>query len=548
MRISEGIVKYLENIDVEYIFGMSAGTVSALYDSLNDVNIKPIICKNEAGAAYMAARYACVSKKLGVCIGAGGVGTNNMINGIADAMRSKAPVLIITGYVQRWQIGKGAIQELDTEAILKPITKYSRTILEEVDVIPTLVEAIQMAFTPPYGPVHISIPIDIQVAPLMQEIPKELVLKEEIYDDISLETAIEAINEANRGIIMVGKGCRGISQEVMELSQHLQWPIITTPEGKGVIHHDFPLNLGNYGFSSSELSSHYVERMKDCCLLILGSSLGESATKNYNEELVKSRNVIHIDWDKHQLGKVFKTDIDVHFDLKLAIPKLLEKTNPAKSQFKKINVIDKYIKNHTGLSLRLVLEKITNVLPSNTYYVSDIGEYMNFLFKYLRLPEGSDFEIGLNYGAMGSGIAGGIGVHLANPNRPTVIFSGDGSFLMNGTEILTAKEYKMPIIYFIVNNAMMGYVEHGHNIIYGRSVEGFRQERISIVEMMRAIGVKSMAVNTLEDLIKVPDFINNLNGPCVIELITDGSEAAPIADRIKALSGKTQVIKEENVC
>jgi acetolactate synthase-1/2/3 large subunit len=537
MKIANGVMKYLEQNKVEYIFGMSAGTVSALYDAMNDVSIKPIITKNEAGAAYMAAKYASISGKMGVCIAAGGVGTNNMVNGIGDAMRSKVPVLFITGYVHRWQIGKGAIQELNTEQILKPITKYSKTVLDENCILSTLKEAMEIALTPPMGPVHVSIPIDIQISELTESMPEQVAKHQIVFDDESIDKAIEVINEEKDGIIMVGKGCRGLSEQVMALSEKLQWPIITTPEGKGIVPTDFYLNLGNYGFSGTDSSTDYVEDGPSTCILVLGSSLGESATRNYNPVLVKDKKVIHVDWDKSELGKVFQTDVEVYHDLEKVIPELIKGVNARSRSFERPLINSPYVQNHTGLSIRLFLEKITEILPKNTYYVSDIGEYMNFLFKYLPIQSGGDFDISLNYGAMGSGVAGVVGAHLAEPNRPMAIFTGDGSFFMNGMEILTAKEYKMPIIFIVINNAMLGYVEHGHKFLYGRTVEGFKQQRISISSMMNAIGIKSIEISTMEQLENIGDFVENLDGPCVIELVTDGSEPAPVADRFKALEG-----------
>ncbi|MGG1877085.1 thiamine pyrophosphate-binding protein [Paenibacillus cisolokensis] len=162
MNIAEAILKYLREVEVDHIFGIPAGIIGPIYDALIDVDMKPIITKNEAGAAYMAARYASTSGKLAVCAGAGAVGVGNMMNGIADAMRAKAPLLIITGYVNRWQIGKGAIQEMDAQDIVRPITKYSNTVMNEADVLAELDKAVRIALTPPFGPVHISIPIDVQ--------------------------------------------------------------------------------------------------------------------------------------------------------------------------------------------------------------------------------------------------------------------------------------------------------------------------------------------------------------------------------------------------
>lgn len=552
MRVSDIMIKMLAENGVKYIFGISAGTVSSLYDATNDYGINAITTKNEAGAAYSAAKYAAISNKLGVCIAAGGVGVNNMVNGIADAMRSKTPILIISGYVHRWQIGKGAIQELDTEGIFKPITKYSKTVLDENEAIEELAKAIKIACTPPYGPVHLSVPIDIQIMEYPNqanminensnlanvEAATALEICKDNNDIEALREAVNIINHEKSGIIMAGRGCKNYSAELIKLSRHLNWPIITTPEGKGVVSTDSEMNLGNYGFSSTDAALDYVENGDYTCIVVLGSSLGESATRNYNDVLFKNKKFIHIDWDTNELNKVFKADVPVCCDLGRAIPYILNNTNQKENAFvrpKELNA--QYEKNHTGLSLRLFLDKIVDIVPKNTFFISDIGEFMNFMFKYLPIKEGMGFDIGLNYGAMGAGIGGSIGASLALPERQVAVFVGDGSFFMNGMEILTAKHYKLPIIYFVINNAMLAYVEHGHTYLYGRTLRnGFVQERISIAEMCRAIGIKAMQINKIEEMDNIKEFTENLDGPCIIELVTDGSEKVAVADRFKALN------------
>lgn len=542
MRISNCVLKCLKAANVKHIFGIPAGTVSPIYDSMNDENISPIVTKNEAGAAYMAARYASLSGELGVCIVAGAVGVNNMINGIADAARAKAPVLIISGYVNRWQIGKGALQELDTKDILKPITKYSETILDKEQVIENLKKAIKIALTPPQGPVHISIPLDVQLMDCEEDFhwdftnPSVPIIEARPED---IEAAASIINNSKLGIIMVGKGCRKVGDKVLELSKHLNWPIITTPEGKGVIPSSYGLNYGNYGYSSTDAATNLAYSKDVDCLLILGTSLGEASTCNFNGKLVEGKKVIHVDWDAKELGKVFDADVKVLGDLRQVIPALTENTNKsAEPPVIRPGLNAPYVKNHTGLSLRLFLDRIPELLPKNTLYLSDLGEYMNFVFKYLNIPEGGNFEVNLNYAAMGSAIAGAVGACLAEENKRVAVFSGDGSFFMNGTEILTAKENALPIIYFIINNSMLAYVEHGHAFLYGRSLDRFKQKRISIAEMINAADVRSMSIKDIEDIVKIPEFISDLDGPCVIELITDGTEPAPIMDRLKSLKNE----------
>lgn len=537
MRIARAILEYLKTAEVDYLFGIPAGTISPLFDALNDVDIKPIVAKNEGGAAYMAARYACVTGKMGVCFGAGSVGVNNMMNGIGDAYRAKAPMLVISGYVHRWQIGKGALQELNTEDILKPITKYSKTILNEEDVMSELAHAVKLANTVPKGPVHLSIPIDIQLLQLEDDKLKVKAeyIKEEAFKEFPKE-ALTVIENAKKGLIMVGKGARGFSELIMDLSKRLQWPIVTTPEGKGVIPSDFIFNLGNYGFASTDAASEYVNNPETDCLLVLGSSLGENATSNFSKALAEGKKIIHIDWDVKELGKVYETDVKICMDLKDALAYLLKNTSAAKETgFVKPEINHPIAKTNTGLSLREFVEKIPAFMPDNTYYMTDMGEFMNFVFKYLSIPTGGDFETNLNYAAMGCAIGGAIGVQMADRDRRVAVFAGDGDFFMNGMEIFTAKEYKLPIVYFIVNNAMLGFVEHGHQFLFERVVKGFKQDRISITNMLTACDIKAMEISDINQMEQLTDFLKDLNGPAVIELITDGSEAAPNGDRLKSL-------------
>jgi len=526
---------------VDYVFGIPAGTISPTFDALNEVDIKPVITKNEAGAAYSAARYASVSGKLGVCFGAGAVGANNMTNGIADAMRAKLPVLMLTGYVSSQNIGKGAIQELDTEQIFKPITKYSKTIIEGVQVLPELKKAIAIALTPPMGPVHISIPVDVQGAELQGELAEllneaeELPVKRITPSHSLIEKAVNIINSETFGLIFVGKGCKGLSDSVMELSKHLQWPIVTTPAGKGIIPSEFQLNLGVYGFSSTDAALEYIQEGKANCVIVLGSNLGESSTENFAPAPFIDKRIIHVDWDSKEIGKVFDVEVGITADLKYVIQLLIDKTFKKNICFTRPEINKAYERNHTGISLRLFVEKLTTLLPAETRYLCDLGEFMNFVFKYLSIPQGGDFEINIDYAAMGSSIGGAAGAYMADPQKMLVVFAGDGCFFMNGMEVLTAKEYKMPIIYIIINNSMLGFVEHGHTYLFGRSLGGFVQERVSIREMMKSVGINSIEIRDIEDMVQIKKAVSKMDGPMVIEVITDGTEPAPILGRIKAL-------------
>lgn len=538
MKIADAIVKTLENNDVKYTFGIPASTFGIILDSLNDSDIKYIITKNEAGATYSASRYAELSNKIGVCMLAGGVGVNNAINGIAEARRNKVPMIVICGDVKRSYRGKGALQEADNAKMVSSITKYAKNIVSEDEVIYELQKAMKIAMTPPMGPVLISIPFDIQSLEFNGEIDFNKIEVQTINcDDKMLSLAISEINKSERGVILVGRGTRGLREDIKYLSEKLKWPIISTPNAKGVINTDFPYYIGNYGFCSSDGAVEYIEKENIDCLLILGSSLGQTATRDYNDVLVKNKKVIRIDWDKQEFNKVFKEDISVYYDLKKAIPLIYDNVTDKDITFIKPLMNKPYIKDHTGISLRLLFEKMQEILPKNTCLVGDMGNFFNYYFKYMPISKHMDFQTSINYASMGSGVAGVIGSYLSNSHKNYAVIVGDGSFYMNGSEILTAKEYDMPITYFVINNSMFGLVKHGQKAVYGREFKAkIEFKYTNIASVAEAMGIEAVQITQLSQVDSLKELMSNRTSPLLVEIITDGTETFIDTDRLKKVS------------
>lgn len=536
MRIADSVIELLYNNGVRHTFGIPTAQMVEFNDAMNNFDINYIIVKNEGAATYSAGRYADLKRDLSVCILGGTVGINNAINGIADAYRNKLPVLIISSVTNRNFLGKNALQDMITTEITRSITKYSKTVLNEKNVLNELNKGIEIALTPPYGPVHISIAEDIQKMIYNGDIPQPIVREKLLpeFNDEQLQAAIETINECQEGVIMVGRGARGCSEEIMEISKVLNWPIITTPNGKGVIPGDFENNLGNYGWSTTDKAIEYVDNNNFECLLCLGTSLGQVSTRIYKETLIHNKKVIHIDWDESEFNKVFEADVPVYYDLKTALNKIIKHIDYKNNELIKPLIEDTYESNHTGLSLRLFMEKIIDLVPEDTNFLQDMGENMNFSFKYLKLKEGMSYQTSMNYASMGVAIGGVMGSYLAAPYRQHAVIVGDGAFYMNGMEILTAKEYNMPIIYFVVNNSMYGLVEHGVQVLYGRKIVGKCSfDRFSIAEMAKTMGIDSIQISKIEELDHLKEKFNSLDKPFVVELITDGSELCMDRDRWK---------------
>lgn len=152
---------------------------------------------------------------------------------------------------------------------------------------------------------------------------------------------------------------------------------------------------------------------------------------------------------------------------------------------------------------------------------------MIFSFKYLKVPQEGDFESNINYACMGSSI-GAMGISRIDTNRPIAVFIGDGSFYMNGmAELLTAKKYNMKIVYFVINNSSLSFVDKGHTAIFGRTVKEFSDENLNISNLVSCMNIKSIRIKENEDIELLHEFLSDITEPVVIEVVTDSTEPIP---------------------
>ncbi|WP_026672713.1 thiamine pyrophosphate-binding protein [Alkalihalobacterium bogoriense] len=541
MKAVRSVLEYLKANGVKYIFGIPAGSVNAFFDELYDMpEITPVITKHEGAASYMACAYAKYSNQLSVSIGCSGPGGTNLVTGAANAMREHLPVLFITGAVPVNTVGLNASQELDAEPIYRSVTKYSVTVTKAEDLLSEIVKATEIAVSGVPGPVHIAMPINVQledVAPV--DIPAPPKRAPIVPNADTIAQVAKAIVEKESGYVFVGQGARHATDQVIELAELLNWPIITTPQAKGLVKDDHPLLAGIFGFAGHENVSKYINEGDAKALLVIGSSLGETATNNWNQNLTKDRFTVQFDFDESVFNRKYNIDIPVFGDIHLSLLFLIEELKnlgvmkkqpiPVKKPQPINEVVDYNTKN--------VLVTLQKQLPKNTRYTIDIGEFMAYVIHHMNVVDEDSFEINVHFGAMGSGIGSAIGSKFADPNRPVVCITGDGCFFMHGMEILTAKEYNLPILFVVMNNARLGMVYHGHSLQYKRAHASFEQKPMSIAAMAEAMDIPSFRVEKMEDLTaEMVDRLVHLKGPTLVEIALVDNNVPPMGDRVKFLS------------
>lgn len=364
---------------------------------------------------------------------------------------------------------------------------------------------------------HVALPIDVQHGSVDTLTVPVLPSREQLVPDLqTIKHVADELVSREEGIVFVGQGVRGAVEQLVELAELLDWPIITTPQAKGYIPDTHPLLVGVYGFAGHEAASNLIAEGDANVLLIVGSSLGETATNNYNVKLTENRFTIQLDFDETVFNRKYTTDLPVHGDINLSLAFLIEELrNRGLTQ---TSYEHKLVEDETNLedyNTKNVMLSLQNLLPPSTRYTIDIGEFMAYVINHMSVKESDTYGINVHFGAMGTGIGSAIGSKLAEPDRPVVCVTGDGCFFMHGMEILTAKEYNLPILFVVMNNARLGMVYHGHALQFKRTHPSFEQQQIDISAMAAGMGVPSFRVNSMDDLNQATiDHLMNGNDSC----------------------------------
>lgn len=507
--------------------------MNPFYDALMDIgSIKSVISRHEAAAAYSAASFSRHTGNVSVVLASTGPGTTNLLTGVASAMRERSPMIVLTGQVYSKYMGQGAAQEaspwaLDIVDCFKPITKKSLIIGNPENVVDYLAKAYRIATTFPFGPVHLSIPMDVQLGEV-DYTPKE----ERRGTTLSCPdlSQLEMLLSSGPGVIFCGSGVKKsfATKQLCILAENIGWDVVTTPAGKGSIHETHPLSAGVYGLAGNNSARVALESTKR--LLILGSSLGELATSNWDQDLLRDKVVFQVDSDPLSFGASYPIGNRVIGDIKLVLQSLNDSVK-GKEYFPTKKVEDLPVgEMPSHLSI------LAGMLDRSTIFCSDIGEHMTWAIKYWKVAEGGSFDITINYGGMGSGIANAIGAQMANPERTVVCWTGEGCFFMHGSEVMTAAQYGLPIIFVVVNNSSYGMVKWGHQLQYGRSPEDFSYPQIDIAIMASAMGIESFKVRKIEDWSAIMG-LRRSSSPIIIEIIDQGDAVPPMADRVNVLMG-----------
>ncbi|MBE6051249.1 MAG: thiamine pyrophosphate-binding protein [Clostridium sp.] len=550
MKFCEYIYNRLNQMNYDYVFGLPGYYIMPIWQMF-EKSPKMVLSRHESGAVFMADGWSRITKKPGVVLGTIGPGQTNMMTGVACAYKDSVPLLVITGQGNVDSFGKGIFQEcypldrgFSPTDIFNPITKASIEITDIRNAVFLFERAYRISLSGRPGPVHLSIPFEIQEAELPESslyLNKDKLL--EYNENVlcgNMSEALEDIKKSEKTLIFAGWGCY-LSESMSELktlSEKLSAPIITTIKGLSAISYDWDYFIGHIGNGQRDGIIKFISDYNPDTVLVLGSSMSDYEVSLINDILDKAK-CIQVDISPEQLGLHREIDLGIQSDLKVWIKEVNKLLTPKKSgeikekiaSFKNMSVLkqcEKAEDNDKFSFMAKAISELNKVLPKNAVVIPDAGNHWLDTLSMYNTKSVNGFFTNSGLGSMGHAIGCAIGMKLAMPDKRLVCITGDGSALMFGNEISVSARLKLDNIFIVFNNSSLGRVRTHQYFSYDRKYIESDIDNINISKWAEGLGAVSFRAETIDQFVKSVKEAIELKGTSVIEAVISNDEV-PVA-------------------
>ncbi len=530
---SEIFFECLRREHVEYIFGYPGGSLLKVYETLHDVkDIQHILVRHEQGATHMAEGYARATGKPGVVLVTSGPGATNTVTGIANAYMDSSPMVVFTGQVPSTLIGNDAFQEADIVGITRPITKHNFLVKDVRELAITIRKAFYLATTGRPGPVLVDMPKDILNSSCVFDFPETIEIrgfKPTVKCHINqVEKAAQKIAKAKRPLLYIGGGVISAeaSEELRTLAIQHNIPVTMTLQGLGAFPGNHPLSMGMLGMHGTYWANQAVNK---CDLLIAVGARFDDRVTGKVDTFAPQAYKIHNDIDPTNVDKNIKVDLPIVGDAKNFLAGLLEVMPPATENrelwLAEINAWREqcplnYDKEGDALRTEFVIEEVSRQTSGNAVVVTDVGQHQMWTSQFYTFIHPRSIITSGGLGTMGYGLPAAIGAAFGITDRPVVLFCGDGGFMMNVQELVTAVYNKIPIKIFLINNSYLGMVRQWQELFHKEkySFTDLGDSNPDFVKLAEAFGCKALMADspdTAREAIK--DAFAYNDGPILID-------------------------------
>ena len=529
----EVIAKTLKAEGIDTVFGLSGGHINPIFDGCLTEGIKIIDTRHEEAAVLMAEGWARYTGKPGVALITAGPGVVNAIPGLAVASQSAAPVVVIAGRSSLARRDLGSMQDVDQIELVRPLTKWARSAYQTHRFPEYVASALRHAVTGRPGPTFMEVPIDIVHDTTPQSkvrFPSEYYTKARpCAEERDIQKAADLIKEAKQPLILAGSGIywSGAAKELVEFAELTGAPVYTRNMGRGTIPDDHPLSGGFFpiGLGQADL------------IIVLGTrfdwTCGYGRPPLFNPEA----KLIQLEIVAEDIGQNRPIDAGLVGDAKAILEQLI--ANLKGASFKVDPDWAGMIQNMKGMALAASEEgmnsdaepihparlcrELAEYLPRNASVVPDGGDIAGFAVSIIKAMEPASLIWNGAFGQLGTGLPYALAGKLADPKRPIVVISGDGSFGFSAMEFDTAVRHNLPVVTVISNDGGWGQIRRvqkqnfGPDRVIGCDLVGCQRYDL----MVEALGGFGILVEKLADLRPALDAAFESGKPACVNVKTD---------------------------
>ncbi len=487
MSGAQMLVRTLEDLGVDKLFGYPGGAVLDIYDALlESKKIKHVLGRHEQGVAHAADGYARATGKVGVCLVTSGPGATNTVTSIATAYMDSIPMVVITGQVVSPLIGSDAFQEVDTVGITRPIVKHSYLCQSALDIPKYIRQAFYLASSGRPGPVVVDIPKDCVRPSVKFEYPEmKSPVKMRSYNPTKqghkgqVKRAAKLLAEASHPVLLIGGGAQlsGAKDEVRTIAHRFNLPVTSTLMGLGVYPSTDKQFLGMLGMHGTFEANNAMDKAD--LVFAVGCRFDDRVTNNLSK-FCPAAKIIHIDIDPASISKTVVADIPIVGDAKTVLGqfidvfdefKLVENASAMKQWWTQIGkwredkCLD-YASDGKIIQPQQIVEAVYKATHGDAIIATDVGQHQMFAALYYKFDEPRHLLTSGGLGTMGYGFPAAVGAKVGCPDKEVCLFTGDGSFQMNVQELSTCLEFNIPIKIFIFDNHTLGMVRQWQKMFY----------------------------------------------------------------------------------
>ena len=543
MSGAHAIVRTLEDLGTDLVFGIPGGAVLPLYDALHtSTKLRHVLTRHEQGAGHAAEGYAQASGKVGVCIATSGPGATNLVTALADANLDSVPIVAITGQVGSNLLGTDAFQEADIRGVTMPITKHNYIVTEPSQIPAAIAAAFHLASTGRPGPVLVDIPKDVQNGELEYSFPATFDLPG--YKPTTkphhrqITQAVELISQAEKPVIYAGGGVikAEAAKELREFAEFTGIPVVTTLMALGAFPESHPLHMGMPGMHGTVPAVAAMQRAD--LLITIGARFDDRVTGD-TSTFAPEAQVIHADIDPAEIGKICDVAVPIVGDARNVLAGLLKEyrknsgvNSPEVGPWRDYldGLKERFPRGYDPtpdgqLNPQFVLEKLSETVGPEAIYCAGVGQHQMWSAQFIDFEHPRSWINSGGAGTMGYAVPAALGAKAACPDKEVWAIDGDGCFQMTNQELTTAALEGFPLKVAVINNGNLGMVRQWQTLFFNENYSNTKLRERDVytpdfVRLAEALGCEAFRVTCEEEVVPAIERARAINDrPVVIDFI-----------------------------